>query len=51
MIGHIGHAPTLDVMELEENSQYIIVFPGVNPCRFERNVSIIRLSLSEGARS
>jgi hypothetical protein len=40
IIDHIEHAATLDVVEGEESSQHVIVFPGLYLCRFEHNVTI-----------
>jgi hypothetical protein len=40
VIDHVEHATTLDVMEGQETSQHVIVFPGVYLCRFENNVTI-----------
>ena len=40
IIDHIEHAATLDVMESEETSQHVIIFPGVYLCRFENSVTI-----------
>src|SRR6266852_5869 len=40
IIDHIEHAVTLDVMEGEESSQHVIVFPGLYLCRFENSVTI-----------
>ncbi len=40
IIDHIEHAVTLDVMESEETSQHVIIFPGVYLCRFENSVTI-----------
>jgi lipopolysaccharide transport system ATP-binding protein len=40
IIDHIEHAVTFDVMEGEETSQHVIVFPGVYLCRFENSVRV-----------
>jgi hypothetical protein len=40
VIDHVEHAATFDVMESEENSQHVVIFPGVYLCRFENDVSI-----------
>jgi len=40
LIDHVEYAATFDVMENEETSKHVFVFPGVYLCRFEHNVSI-----------
>jgi lipopolysaccharide transport system ATP-binding protein len=40
IIDHVEHATNFDVMESEETSQHVIVFPGVYLCRFENTVAI-----------
>ncbi len=40
VMDHVEHAATLDVMEGEETSQHVIVFPGIYLCRFENNVTV-----------
>jgi len=39
VIDDVEHAATLDVIEGEETSQHVIVFPGVYLCRFENTVT------------
>jgi lipopolysaccharide transport system ATP-binding protein len=40
LIDHIEHAISFDVMESQETSKHVFVFPGVYLCRFENNVTI-----------
>ena len=40
VIDHIEHAASLDVMESEETSRHVIVFPGIYLCRFENRITI-----------
>jgi len=40
VIDHVEHASSLDVMESEETSRHVVVFPGVYLCRFENSVTI-----------
>jgi lipopolysaccharide transport system ATP-binding protein len=39
-IDHVEHAMTLDIVESEETSQHVVIFPGVYLCRFENSVSV-----------
>ncbi len=50
-IDHVEDAIGLDVMESEEQSQHVMVWPGVYLCRFEQKVSIFEPSLSEAPHS
>jgi hypothetical protein len=36
----VEHAMTLDIVESEETSQHVVIFPGVYLCRFENSVSV-----------
>jgi homopolymeric O-antigen transport system ATP-binding protein len=40
LIDHVEHAVTFDVMEGDETSQHVIIFPGVYLCRFEHSVNV-----------
>lgn len=40
VIDHIEHAANIDVMENEESSKHVIVFPGVYLCRFDNSLEI-----------
>ena len=40
IIDYIEHATNFDVIEGEETSQHVIVFPGVYLCRFDNSVTI-----------
>ncbi len=37
---HVEHAQTLNVIEVENDSEHPIVYPGVYLCRFEQNISV-----------
>jgi lipopolysaccharide transport system ATP-binding protein len=41
-IDHVEHAVAFDVMESDETSQHVIIFPGVYLCRFEHSVNVTR---------
>jgi lipopolysaccharide transport system ATP-binding protein len=40
IIDYVEHATNFDVMESEETSRHVIVFPGVYLCRFDNSVTI-----------
>jgi len=40
VVDDIEHAVTFDIVESEETSQHVVIYPGVYLCRFEGNVSI-----------
>jgi lipopolysaccharide transport system ATP-binding protein len=40
VVDHIEHAITFDVVESEETSRHVVIYPGVYLCRFEGKVSI-----------
>ena len=39
-IDQVEHAMALDIVESEETSQHVVIFPGVYLCRFENSVSV-----------
>jgi lipopolysaccharide transport system ATP-binding protein len=40
VVDDIEHAVTFDIVESEETSQHVVIYPGVYLCRFEGNLSI-----------
>jgi len=38
-IDHVEHAVTVDIVEGEETSRHVVIFPGTYLCRFENHIT------------